>query len=174
MINLEDYKTTPFGSMLTRDSIEQKQLLEASFTVPKRIKAMLISTETGAYLRGIIKSYYVPEEKAAQAAFGILQIVLGEKTLAQLPSLLSTELKLSNDKAQKMAQELEEDLLAPIMPELTKYLAEKKSDIEAAAGGAGASSSSLGVNNVLNLKDQKKTPAPPPMPGRGRSVTGNQ
>ena len=166
MINLEDYKNTPFGSMLTRDSNEQKQLLETSFTVPKRIKVLLTSSGTGAYLRGLTKNYRVLAENTPRVAFNVLQIAIGEKTVAQLPSLLSTELELPNDKAQQMAKEIEEDLLAPIMPELTKYLARKKSGVETAAEKTGKASSSLGVNNVLNLKDRKKAPSPPPMPKR--------
>ncbi|MFH1353860.1 MAG: hypothetical protein ABIH36_01105 [bacterium] len=150
----------PLGSVLTRPPLEQDQLIEKSFTLPRPVKSLFNAERTGAYIIGLAKAYRLSTDQAHSIALMILTVGLGEKTLAQLASLLSTELKLSNDKAQKMAREIEEDLFGPVMKELEEYWQRQKSGPPAPEASAGET----GARNVLNLKEQKKPPAPPPMP----------
>lgn len=162
MIDWQLYKSKPLGSVLTRPPVEQDRLIERSFTLPRSVKNLFVSEKTGAYIIGLAKAYKLSTGYAPVIAFIVLRVGFGDKTLAQLPSLLSTELKLPNDKAQAMAREIEQDLFGPVRKELEEYWrkgAGKMSPLvpEAMVGKAGA-------RNVLNLKEQKRPPVPPPMP----------
>ena len=154
----------PIGAGMTRGEKRWEEISELMNEVPKAVRNMIASPYTASSIRGLVKTYMLPPEKRQVIAYAVLQVALGEKTIAQLSSILSTEIPLPNDKAQNMAKELEEDLLAPIMPEIAKYLKRKNSGINVAPKGTTSSNPPLGVNNVLNLKDQKRISAPPPMP----------
>jgi hypothetical protein len=161
-MDFDNYSSIPLGSLVTRSPEEEDVYIRLFQGLPDSMGKILKSQKTGAYSRGLTKSYGLVEEKSSMLSFIILQLAVGKKTLAQLPSLLSTELGLPNDKAQKMAEELEKDLLEPMMSEVGKGPEKEEGAVTAKPG---ADTSSLGVNNVLNLKDQKKAPSPPPMPG---------
>lgn len=158
----------PIGAGMVWGAQRWDQITELVNEVPKSVRGMITSPHSASFIRGLVKTYKLSPEKVPLIAYAVLQVALGEKTLAQLSSVLSTEVPLPNDKAQKIAKEIEEDLFAPIMSELTEYLERKKSGIETASKKISSSSASLGVNNVLNLKDQRKAPTPPPMLGRGQ------
>lgn len=171
MIDWQLYKSKPLGSVLTRPSTEQDRLIEKSFTLPRSVRNLFVSERTGAYIIGLAKAYKLSTDHAPVIAFIVLRIGFGDKVLAQLPSLLSTELKLPNDKAQKMAREIEEDLFGPVRKELEEYWRRQKSGPPVGRGSlAGgppapeASAGETGARNVLDLKKERKPPAPPPMP----------
>jgi|GEM_PF-2283437 hypothetical protein len=159
MFNISDYKATPLGSILTRGQEEQEKLLEASFSVPKNIKTILTSAKTASFIHGLAKNFRLSEKVSPIIAFAILQITLAEKTIAQLPSMLSTELKLPNDQAQKMAKEIEEDLFAPVIQELEVFWTKQKE--EEPAQKATERANQGGAKNVLNLKEAQRPPTPP-------------
>lgn len=150
-------KTIPLKSMLLRPETEQQKLLEDSFELPKSVRLMIISPNTGSYVRGLTKHHQIPEGTTPKVAFAILQIALGIKQLSQLASMLSSEIQVSNEKAQKMAQEIEKDLFSPIMPELESYLAKKKKNSK-------PQSPTEGMDNVVNLKDNPQPNKPFPLP----------
>jgi len=133
-------------------------MLEEIEQLPPAVMKVMSAAETGAYIRGLIKSAGLPAEKTAPVAFNVLRVALGRKTLEQLPSLISTEAGLPNDKAQKMAREIEEDLLGPVKEELTKFWAQQKNK---PAREAGTRAEEAGARNVLNLKESPKPPTPP-------------
>lgn len=160
MVDWQLYKSKPLGSVLTRPSVEQDRLIERSFTLPRPVRNLFVLERTGAYIIGLAKAYKLSTDHAPVIAFTVLRVGFGDKTLAQLPSLLSTELKLPNDKAQAMAREIEEDLFGPVRKELEEYWRRQKSGPSAPE----ASVSEAGARNVLNLKEQERPPQPPPMP----------
>lgn len=141
--------STPIGSLTARSLEERSQYASAVFRTPPHVQDLLFSMKTSSYLRGLVKSHRLPEEQAPHVAFAVLQICVGAKTFAQLPSLLSTELHVANDIAQRLATEIERDLFSPILLELNQFLAQKKS--------MGQHSSDQGLSNVVDLKHQNHT-----------------
>ncbi len=160
------FDSVPVGSLITLSPEERSRYVDLVFQLPEKARGLLFAPKTGAFTRGLVKGYNLPETRASVVALIVLRIAVGEKSAEQLPSLLSTELQLPNDKAQKMAREIEEDLFGPVMKELEQYWRRQKStpgpanEKEVTTDKA----SEAGARNVLNLKEQKKPPAPPPMP----------
>lgn len=153
---LFNFKTIPAGSILMAPEANDNQGVDQLRSLPSSLQKMLASERTGAYIRGLTKTYDVPLEQAPQIAFMVLQIAVGEKPLGQLGGMLSSELKLANDKAQKMAQEIEKELFGPVMLEFNKYLQDKK-----AMKPGVMDKMRVAPQNVLNLKEVPKPPAAP-------------
>lgn len=160
------YNSVPVGSLVTLPAARRRYYIDRVLSLPRTVRDMLFSPRTGAFTRGLAKGYGLPEKKSSRLALATLRIAVGEKTLAQLPSVLSTELRLANDQAQKMAQEIEEGLFKPVVNELNVYLEKKRGVGDRPITQSGGV---RGVRNVLDLKNQKgKRLQPPPMPkGRG-------
>lgn len=158
MNNIQTFKTIPIGALVSRPEEEDSKYTKKIPDLPPNIKTLISSERTGAYVRGLVKHHDLPEEKAPQIAFSVLQVALGEKQLAQLSSLLSSNVQISSDLSQKIADEIEKDLFAPVMLELNNYLAQKKKDSK-------STSPTEGMDNVVNLKDnptpKKSFPLPP-------------
>lgn len=169
MGSLDKLMTIPIGSLLTLPEQESDPYFKKVAAMPDRIKNLMTAFSTGAFIRGVAAAYNILSDRVPRIAIQITKIAVGEKRLAQLPSLLSTELKLPNDKAQAMAREIEEDLFGPVRKELEEYWRKNKigtSPFAKATGGESARqerAGDAGARNVLNLKDQKKPPVPPPM-----------
>lgn len=173
MTELELFKTYPIGSILIRPDSEDTHYLQQITALTPGLKSLIASPTTSAFIRGLTKTYDVPPDKNPWVAFVVLQIACGEKTLTQLPNLLSTELQLVNNKAQQMAQEIEKELFVPVMLELNQYLAQQKTPRrsassvgQAATGTAPSATAAGGAHNVLDLKSQPRPPLPPPIPRR--------
>lgn len=132
--------------------------IEAALNTPQTISRMLSSPKTGAYIRGLIKTHDLPENTAPLVAFVVLRIAIGELRLNTIKETLVSELNTSPEQAQKIAVELERDLFAPIAQELNQSLA------LSSQSPATRSPHPSGARNVLDLKQQKKIPAPPPLP----------
>lgn len=186
MDQLLSLKSIPIGSILTRPESEDKRLLAGVKALSSGLNKLISAESTGAFIRGIEKSYDLPLGSAPKVAFSVLLITLGERSLAQLPALFSTELKIANDKAQQMAREIERDLFAPVALELNQYLAKQKklatppqpspglrpagtprrSPLQPTAtpGESRFPRTPAPMPNILNLKDKRQPPAPPPIP----------
>ena len=115
------FDSVPIGSLTGLPAEKRLKYTESVFQLPGKVRVMLFAPNTGAFTRGLVKGYGLAEEKSAVAALAVLRVAIGEKAVAQLPSLLSTELKLPNDKAQAMAREIEQDLFGPVRKELEEY-----------------------------------------------------
>lgn len=149
----------PLSSLVNRPQDEERFLTQLSY-LPSELKKIVGSTKTAIYITGLLKNYTLPPEKGGALAFIILEIAFAEKTMAQLSSIISTELQLPSDRAQKMASEIERDLFAPIILEYNQFVASKKNQ----TGTSVTSAEDSGAHNVLDLKAQPKAPLPPPMP----------
>ncbi|MDP3997214.1 MAG: hypothetical protein Q8P73_01805 [bacterium] len=159
------YMSIPIESLLSRDVVEEKKYINALNSVSGPLRSIIFSARTGAYLRGVGKTYSVSPALISSLSFIVLKICFGEITLSRLSVVLSSELKLSMDKAQKMALEIERDLFAPVMMELrTVNTAKSVNTVNSAPANNKTVSGSMGLRNVLDLKKQQSPPRPPAMP----------
>lgn len=157
-----NFTTIPANSFLILPEANRASYIEAVIPLPIKIRDVLYSTDTGAFVRGIAKTYDVSPETAPKIAFAILEIAIGKKTIAQLPSILSTELQLPIDTAQKMASEIEHDVFGPIKADLSGLPSQQKGSSIPSRTTAQAVSS--GMKNVLNLKEISARPAQEQLP----------
>jgi len=154
--------TTPIASLvLVDDDALREKLALRAIQVPSSLKQIIFSMRSAAYIDGLTKSYDLAESKGISIAFVMLRVLIGDIALAKLAATLSSELQIPNDKAQRMAQEIEHDLIGPVAGELNHYLAGQK---QQQAASAATSARQAGATNVLDLKQQPKRPLPPPIP----------
>jgi hypothetical protein len=144
----DTFTAIPVGSLTLIDDINRDQYIAQFYKLPASTIAMTSSPQTGAYLRGLVKVYSLPLENSSMLAWSVLRVAVGEITLAQLPSVISTELKVANDKAQAIATDIEKELFAPIMLEYNQSLRSSK------AAASPSLQPSAGAQNVLDLKQQ--------------------
>lgn len=153
------FETYPIGAGMAQPIERWDEICELVNLIPRSARNMISSPRTAAFIRGIAKTHNLQTEQGPSIAYAVLQVVLGEKTLAQLSSLLSSDLKIANDKAQAIASEIEKELFAPIMLEYNKFMQSRKAQPKQSLGGA---------MNVLNLKTTSK---PSTSPGITRQNT---
>ena len=161
MATIDHYKSIPSGSILILDSSKQQSYLERFFDVSPALKQLLTAQKTGSFIRGLAKTHQLAPEQAPQIAFAVLRVAVGEVALGKLGTVLSSELKLANDKAQAMAAEIERDLFASVSRELNQFLENKKKQAGKSQGDAAKTG---GAKNVINLKDEQQPPKPPQIP----------
>jgi hypothetical protein len=157
----EDYISIPIGSLLTREVNKDDHYMQELVELPRGIINIILSPKTGAYIRGLVKAHNLRPEMASIISYSTLQICYGEKEIAQLPSILSTELKIPNDTAQQLSQDIEKELFAPVAIELNQYVTKKRQLRQSITS---KSRGPVGTQNVLDLKKQQQPPKPPPIP----------
>jgi len=154
-----DTDAYPIGAGMAQPPERWQEIFTLADTAPKSVRDMIGSPHTAAFLRGLVKVYNLTTTQALPIAYAVLRVAIGEKTLAQLASMLSTDLKIANDKAQQMAQEIERELFVPIMLDYNKFIQSNKLQPARPLGGA---------QNVINLKQFPKPPfAPKPPQSKG-------
>ncbi len=151
--------------------------------LPEGLKSLLVTPRTGAFVIGLLRENSIPVENINIILYLIVQVAFGRKRLADLRQLLVNE-NIQPDKAQAITTTLERDLFAPVMRELGEVqkrterppAAAKAMSVGPRSAGGGApplikgEKSNLqrpelkGVPNVLDLKEQRKPPVPPPIP----------
>lgn len=145
------------GSLLTRPQEEEASYFQELRQLPAGVIDLVMSPKTGAYLRGLAKTYNVPVTAAPAISFEILQIGFGRQSLANLANNLMGAVKIPANAAQLMAKDIERDLFAPVLLELNQYVTQLKVKPYAPQPASG-------LRNVLDLKSQKSVPPPLPMP----------
>src|SRR3989338_8019270 len=120
------FSNTFIESLVNLQESDRLRYLALIFTMPEKIRSILFTAETASYIRGFLKAHDIPLNYTETLSISIICILTGEKTMAQLPAILSTELKLQNDKAQKMAAEIEKDVFGPVKAELDEFLRKQK------------------------------------------------
>lgn len=184
-MSLNLFMSTPAGS-LAKVSEENKRnaYVQRMFTLPKQVRDTATSVKVAAYLRGLTKSHNLPEDASITIAFIILQGLIGERMLAQMPMQLSSDLGIANDKAQRIAQEIERDIFAPISLQLNQFLATQRQQKNSVTGSITAtppaprqpnqnarfSRTPASPPNILNLKNNPRPPSPPPIPKKNDST----
>ncbi len=160
---------TPIASLiLVNDDALREQLALKAVQAPPLVKEIIFSARSASYTEGLSKSHDIPEQKVMIVAFIILRIAIGEIYLSRLAATLSSELQIPNDKAQRIAQELEHDLFAPVAVELNQYLAGRKKETQQIENKVTGNPRAAGATNVLDLKQQPNRPTPPPIPRPAR------
>lgn len=171
----------PLSVLVARSKEEEEHYLQRFDALPPGIKSLITSPRAGFYLSGLLKVYTVTPEHLPAVLLMVLQVAFGERTFAQFPVLLSTELKIPNDKAQAMASEIEKELFSPVLLELNQYLVQKKqagkSPFRTEHSPLSGPSTSLPtaplspsvpggtMRNVLDLKNKPlQQPKPPAVP----------
>lgn len=144
-----EFESQPNGSLLTINELERPPYIKGLVAMPVSVHKMVSSPATGSYIRGLTKTFNLPPMAGPQIALQVLAVATGLKRLADLAGLLSSVLKIANDKAQAIASDIEKELFAPVMLDYNKYLHSRKTSAPQQTGGA---------SNVLNLK---KPLAPP-------------
>lgn len=163
-MNFDIYKSIPVGSLVDFETTDDSKYLADFPNMPTSLINLIMSPQTGAYVRGTLKTNEVELSKTPRLAFIILRIATGEITLAKLAAVISSELQIANDKAQEMAREIEHDLIAPVAMELNQYLENRKKEKKTTDNKATGSPQAAGAKNVLDLKKQTRPPRPPQMP----------
>src|SRR3989344_6061400 len=123
---MDSFHILPIGSIYSREEKASIGYLDIVQNLPLSLRGMTASTETASYIKGLSRTYDIPEEKQPSIAFAILELSIGKKTFDQIPAVFSTELGLSPDKAQKMASEIEKDIFGPVKRELDEFLQGQK------------------------------------------------
>lgn len=158
---MDSFHALPIGSIYAYEEKMSVGYLSIAQDLPVAIKGLIASTETASYIKGLSRTYDIPEDNQPAIAFAILEVAIDKKTFAQLPAILSTELQLPNDKAQKMAAEIEKDVFGPVRAELDEFLSRK------AATQPRDTAVRNSLQNVLNLKElpaKKPQASLPPRP----------
>lgn len=142
------FESTPFGSLLGLETARRKKYVGQIIALPTKIRSIIDSLQTGSFVRGLVKQFRLQGSQVSQIAFAVLRVAVGEIELAKLGAVLSSELKLPNDKAQAMAKEIESELFSPVMLELNQFLEKRKMKKENSEDKAKQS----GAQNIVNLK----------------------
>lgn len=162
------FTTIPANSFLIIPEEARASYIQAIIPLHAKIRDVLYSTDTGAFVRGTAKTYTLAPEDAPKIAFAILEIAIGKKTFAQLPAVLSSELQLPMDKAQKMAGEIEKDLFGPVRNELNAFLQSQKSGVTS-PNKIPPTKPMANMRNVLDLKEITPKPKQPQLPPKPSS-----
>src|SRR3989344_2437852 len=164
------YTSVPIGSLRLLSVEERRPFFLPIVQLPQTIRNVIFSSSTGAFTRGLAKSYNLTDEKSAYIALTILRVVVGEVQLSGLSRALAASVPWRMDRAEKMGSEIERDLLAPVKGELENSGQQKgPGGLEAKQPAPPAPSAArmsgrapAAPKNVLDLK--KKSPAPPAPP----------
>lgn len=167
--NFIESESIPLLSLGAVPESSRRRYVELLLTMSPGLLNNLGDPRTGSFTRGLAKAYGLPVEKSAVIALTILKVVVGELKENALGSVLAQELPLAGEKAQKMATEIERDLLLPVRGELDKYWQGlKRDDIGKKAAQNGRIETVTGKampprdpNNVLDLTKDKRPPLPP-------------
>lgn len=95
---------------LTRE--EKLKLMEK---LPKRLQDFLYSEDAGAFLLYFEKKYNLPSEKASLLSNLVADIVLGITPITSLAQEINSKITPDAQTAMNLAQELNAELLAPVM-----------------------------------------------------------
>lgn len=138
----------PAGSLVLLPDEQRVKHIQNLVDLPRNLRQLSTSMKIASYLKGMTRNFNLAPAQGEYIALIVFQVTTGEYTLAAMPTLLSSTLRIANDKAQKIAQEIERDIFAPVALELNQYLAQKKSK-------AGSITEKLGIPAT--------SPAPPPV-----------
>lgn len=158
------FLTYPIGAGMAQGEQRWAEISELVNNTPQTILDMVASPQTASYIRGVAKAHQLTAEQSYTIAYAVLRVALGEKRLAELSSILSSELAIANDKANQIAQELEHDLFAPIAIELNRHADQRRQEVKKLENKATGNPRAAGATNVLDLKQQPQPPRPPAIP----------
>lgn len=168
MREVDIYRLTPLGSLITRSVAEEEVYLQELDSLPKPLRAFISSLQVAAFLRGTLRVQNLPDTLGPDLAFIVLQIVYGKLPLNQMASKLTTDYQIPVTQAQNIAQEIERELFTPIALEFNSYLNQSKKFGQPKPATPAITKPAVaaqGVRNVVDLKQQRPAvPTAPPIP----------
>jgi hypothetical protein len=141
--DMYSYACRPIGALILAPPEEDKIILPLVRSLPKSLKDLITSGNTGAYIRGLTKNHGLALDQAPRISLMFLRVVVGLQTLPQLTSWLTQTLRVAPERAQRMTQELERDLLTAVKADWQAFLAQ-------------SGQQTYGLPNVVDLRDQTK------------------
>lgn len=166
------FLSVPVGSLQRKSILEREKYIMEIFQLPSALQDLVFSPQTGAFLRGLAKTYNLPESSVPAIAFMILRICTGELALPGLGSTLSTEVRVANDKAQTIATEIEKELFAPVMLDLSRVLEVRHQKLETSK--ATREPYQAGARNVVDLRSMQKPVSHPVQPSSSPNIQAPQ
>lgn len=156
---IDTYKSTPIGSLILRPQEEGDTYINQLHLMPPSVIRLLMSTKTGAYIRGTLKEIDVPVEKAPAVAYTLLQVAYGKTRLAEMSQSIVQHAQVPADKSEQIAKSIERDLLAPVSADLNAHL--RQQDNNRRVDSNTTAESQL---NTLDLTQGSNPPKPPAIP----------
>lgn len=158
-------KSIPSGALFFQPMAVKERYWDMLGKQPPGITSMLNSERTGAFIRGLAKTYNLAETSVPFIAFAILEVGVGERPLSQLADGIAKSTNITPPVAQKVSQEIERELFAPLMLDLQTYSQKQRNRASTAPTNTPPSIQQTGgARNVLDLKNKQTQPLPPPIP----------
>jgi hypothetical protein len=167
------FKSIPINSYPNNDSDKKLEIIQKTLELPQTTQDLMFSPATGSYIRGVAKNNLANLKLAPKLAWLILRITLGKVVFPELPSTLKQEFNLEGQKAEELAKNIEKDLFAPVALEWNEWL-QKQASVKQQPKKAETTENknkNQGVQNVVNLKDDKSSVIPkPPRPPKPKTA----
>ena len=168
----EQLNRIPLRVLHTSFASKEEVYLRRFSALPENLRELLTSPRTGAFLFGLMREKNVPISRFDRVMLSVIKVVFGDVGFSDLPFDLE-KAGITKDIGSNMSLEIEKDLFAPVVMELGKV--QKQAERPAGKSENTTSPSpSLsrrgdqrpehsGMSNVLDLKEKKYPPAPPPI-----------
>ena len=133
----------------------RQQLQKLYLTLPQDLKEAIFSVENAEKIQQIAQRYQIPEEKTSQLASATGQVLLTVLVVEKLISSLEIELDIDRNTAQKIVQDIKQEIFSPVMPVLTKIQRESSpKPIPSPAPGPSSPTPPKPKNeNIVDLKN---------------------
>lgn len=155
--------SSPFfaGSDL-EDSRNRLAFFEKFVRLPPNLKRMMSSAQTADYLASLGKKYLLTEQQVILLAIIARHAVIGDVYIRNVPPLISSHLKVSNEIAGQLFNEIVSVLFASVIEDIERIQREKFGDKINQTGGQtppqqkipGADLPETG-GNIIDLRNQK-------------------
>ena len=156
--DFRSYMTIPVGSLIGQPPDVESQYLEKLPKLPPEKINLLLSPETGAYVRGLVREYGLQQSNSPALSFLILRYAFGEFSEAQFSSVIARELSVQPEQGQKIAKDITENLFSD------KSAAAQQPPVAPAPPTQPVAGPVQKSPNVLDLNKEQGPPPPPPIP----------
>ncbi len=98
----------------------REQLQNIYLTLPQDLKEAIFSVENAEKIQQIAQRYQIPIQNLPKLASATGQVLLTVLAVEKLISSLEIELDIDRNTAQKIVQDIKQEIFSPVMPILTK------------------------------------------------------
>ena len=98
----------------------REQLQKIYLTLPQNLKEAIFSVENAEKIQQIAQRYQIPIQNIPKLASATGQVLLTVLVVEKLISSLEIELDIDRNTAQKIVQDIKQEIFSPVMPVLTK------------------------------------------------------
>jgi len=136
----------------------QEQLWKLFETLPQELKDALLSEDTANTIREISQRHGIKEEELPRFAALVGDILMGLLPPEEFPKTLERELKIDEEKAEKISREVNRFILFPVKDSLAEFYKE----IRFAPGGRLIRTEAREEKRVEEAKEETKKEERPP------------